>query len=84
MIRIKYSKYLLKNNIKDCYSFSELCRKLGLKPKGSNLKTLKRKLDEYEIDYSHFTGQKWRINSNNPVYRNKYLPNLCEHSSLSS
>lgn len=84
MIRIKYSKYLLENNIKDCYSLSELCRKLGLKPKGSNLKTLKRKLDEYEIDYSHFTGQKWRINPNNPVYRNKYLPNLCEHSSLSS
>lgn len=84
MIRIKYSKYLLENNIKDCYSFSELCRKLGLKPKGSNLKTLKRKLDEYEIDYSHFTGQKWQINPNNPVYRNKYLPNLCEHSSLSS
>lgn len=84
MIRIKYSKYLLENNIKDCYSFSELCRKLGLKPEGSNLKTLKRKLNEYEIDYSHFTGQKWQINTNNPVYRNKYLPNLCEHSSLSS
>lgn len=61
-----------------------MCRKLGLKPKGSNLKTLKRKLNEYEIDYSHFTGQKWQINPNNPVYRNKYLPNLCEHSSLSS
>lgn len=84
MIRIKYSKYLLENNIKDCYSFSELCRKLSLKPEGSNLKTLKRKLNEYEIDYSHFTGQKWQINTNNPVYRNKYLPNLCEHSSLSS
>lgn len=84
MIRIKYTKELLEKNIIDCYSFAELCRRLGLKPKGSNPKTLRKKMDEYGIDYSNFTGQEWRKNTNNPVYRGKYLPNLCEHSSLSS
>ena len=84
MIRIKYTKELLEENVKDCYSFAELCRRLGLKPEGSNPKTLRKKMDEFGVDYSHFTGQAWNKNPENPVYRGKYLPKLCEHSSLSS
>ena len=57
MIRVKYTKELLENHVKDCYSFAELCRKLGLKPEGSNPKTLRKKMNEFGIDYSHFTGQ---------------------------
>lgn len=84
MIKVKYTKELLENAIQNCYSFAELCRKLGLYPEGSNPKTLKKKLEEFKIDYSHFTGQKWKNNTKNPVYRGKYLPKLCNHSSLSS
>lgn len=51
---------------------------------GSNPKTLIKKLNEFNVDYSHFTGQAWNKNPDNPVYRGKYLPHLCEHSSLSS
>lgn len=84
MIRIKYTKELLEEKVKDCYSFAELCRRLGLKPEGSNPKTLRKKMDEFGVDYLHFTGQAWHKNPKNPVYRDKYLPRLCEHSSLSS
>lgn len=84
MTRIKYTKELLEENVKDCYSFAELCRRLGLKPEGSNPKTLRKKMDEFGVDYSHFTGKAWNKNPENPVYRGKYLPKLCEHSSLSS
>lgn len=56
-MKVKYTKELLEENIKDCYSFAELARRLGLKPEGSNPKTLKKKLDQFNIDYSHFTGQ---------------------------
>jgi 5-methylcytosine-specific restriction endonuclease McrA len=84
MVRVKYTKDLLETNVKDCYSFSELCRKVGLTPKGSNFKTLRKKLNEFRIDYSHFTGKIWSKNPKNPVYIKKYTPNLCEHSSLSS
>lgn len=84
MIRVKYTKELLQEKINGCYSFAELCRRLGLKPEGSNPKTVRRKLEEFGIDYSHFTGQRWNTNTDNLVYRGKYLPNLCEHSSLSS
>jgi hypothetical protein len=84
MNRIKYTKELLEEKVKDCYSFCELCRKLGLAPKGGNLRTIKTKLNEFNVDYSHFTGQVWNKNPNYPVYRGKFLPNLCEHSSLRS
>lgn len=84
MKRVNYTKELLEEKIQNCYSFAELCRRLGLKPEGSNPKTVRKKLDEFGVDYSHFTGKAWNKNSENPVYREKYLPNLCEHSSLST
>lgn len=56
-MKVNYTKELLEEKIKNCYSFAELCRRLGLNPKGSNPKTLRKKLDLIGIDYSHFTGQ---------------------------
>ena len=82
MIRVKYTKELLEDKVKDCYSFAELCRRLGLKPEGSNPKTVRKKMDEFGVDYSHFTGKTWNKNPENPIYRGKYFPKLCEHSSL--
>ena len=84
MKKVNYAKELLEDKVKDCYSFAELCRRLGLKPEGSNPKTVRKKMDEFGIDYSHFTGQRWNTNPSNPVYQGKYLPNLCEHSLLST
>lgn len=84
MKKVNYTKELLESYVKNCYSFAELCRKLGLKPEGSNPKTVRKKMDEFNVDYSHFTGQAWNKNSKNPVYQEKYIANLCEHSSLSS
>lgn len=84
MKKVKYTKELLEEAVKNCYSFAELCRRLGLCPEGSNPKTLRKKMDEFKVDYSHFTGRAWNKNPNNPIYRTKYEPSLCEHSSLSS
>lgn len=52
---------MLEEKIKNCYSFAELCRRLGLNSEGSNPKTLRKKLDLFGIDYSHFTGQGWNV-----------------------
>lgn len=41
--------------IKDCDSFSQLLLKLGIPRRGNNIYTLKKKLEEFNIDYSHFT-----------------------------
>lgn len=61
-MKVNYTKELLKEQVKDCYSFAELARRLGLKPEGSNPKTLKKKLIEFNVDFSHFTGQGWNVN----------------------
>lgn len=69
MTKVKYSKELLEENVKDCYSFAELCRRLGLSPEGSNPKTVRKKMDEFNVDYSHFTGQGWN-KKGHPSYGN--------------
>lgn len=38
-------------------SLAEMCRNLGLIPAGGNFMTLKRKIQLYSIDVSHFLGQ---------------------------
>jgi hypothetical protein len=45
--------------IKKCFSKSQVCRELGLKPAGGNFKTINNKILEWGIDTSHFTGQAW-------------------------
>ena len=41
-------------------------------------------MDEFGVDYSHFIGQRWNTNSNNPVYRDKYASKLSEDKTLKS
>ena len=84
MKKVIYTKELLEDRVKNCYSFCELCRRLGLVPKGGNIRTIKQKLNEFNVDYSHFTGMNWNTNPKNPVSMGTFLPNLCEHSSLRS
>ena len=59
MKKTKYTKKLLQSNIGDCYTFSDLIRRLTNSEKvhGSMIAYIKKKLDEYNIDYSHFTGR---------------------------
>lgn len=58
-MKVKYSKELMESAIKNSYSIAEVCRKIGLKPHGSNYRTIKSKIELYNLDISHFTGQKW-------------------------
>lgn len=41
-------------------------------------------MDEFGVDYSHFTGQRWNTNNKNPVYRDKYASKLSEDKTLKS
>lgn len=58
-MKVKYTKELMESAIRDSYSIAEVCRKIGLKPHGSNYKTIKSKIELYNLDISHFTGQAW-------------------------
>ena len=61
MKKVNWSKELLEEIVLNCYSYTEVLKKLGLKPYGSNTKTLQKKLNEFNVDYSHFTGQGWQV-----------------------
>ena len=45
--------------VKSSLSYAEVIRKLGLKPAGSNYDTVKRKIQELNLDISHMTNQGW-------------------------
>ena len=55
----QYTKDWLEELCKDSYSYAEVLRKAGRKPAGGSQATLKKKIEEYNIDISHFTGQLW-------------------------
>lgn len=43
--------------VEESKSIADVCRKLGIAPIGGNYATIKRYIQEYSIDTSHFTGQ---------------------------
>ena len=55
----KYTKEWLQELCADSYSLAEVLRKAGRKQAGGNQETLKKKIAEFGIDISHFTGQLW-------------------------
>ena len=56
----QYTKDWLAELCKESYSYSEVLRKAGRKPGGGTNETLKKKILEWNIDISHFTGPRWQ------------------------
>tara|TARA_Y100000034_G_scaffold75549_1_gene90736 strand:+ start:2196 stop:2642 length:447 start_codon:yes stop_codon:yes gene_type:complete len=53
----KYPKKLLRQIVRESYSYAEVMRRLGKKWSGGQQQNLKRWIKVYELDTSHFTGQ---------------------------
>lgn len=60
----QYTKEWLQELCENSYSYAEVLTKAGRKQGGGTQATLKKKIAEYEIDISHFTGQLWRNSPN--------------------
>lgn len=58
MAKKKYTKEYLESIVKDCTSILEVCRKVGITG-GSGSATIKRNIEKFNIDISHFKGQGW-------------------------
>lgn len=54
-----YTKEWLEELCANSYSLAEVLRKAGRKQGGGSQQTLKKKIEEFQIDTSHFTGQLW-------------------------
>jgi hypothetical protein len=57
MRKTKWTKEILEVAVKDSFSIATVLFKLGLKPTGGNYSHISKKLRNYGIDTSHFTGQ---------------------------
>jgi len=55
----KYTKELLEPIVKESFSVAEVCRKLGITDQTGNITHIKKRIEEFEIDKSHFTGMLW-------------------------
>ena len=71
----QYTKNWLEELCKNSYSYAEVLRKAGRKQGGGTQATLRKKIKEFGIDTSHFTGQRWQNSPNqidNHENREKY------------
>ena len=58
-----YSKENLEKIVKESFTYADVLRSLNLKPYSGNYTTLKRKIKEYNLDISHFSQPKSKLNS---------------------
>lgn len=60
----KYDEKWLREMCENSYSYAEVLTKAGRKQGGGNQSTLRKKIEEFNIDVSHFTGQRWQASPN--------------------
>lgn len=69
----RYTKEILEPIVQNSTSWRQVILYLGLKETGGNYKNLQNRCNDFEIDYSHFTGQGWNksshpsFNKNHPI-----------------
>ena len=70
----QYDSQWLQELCSDSYSYAEVLRKAGRKQGGGAQITLKKKIEEFGIDITHFTGMQWHKSPNQPPQqgREKY------------
>lgn len=66
----KWNKQSMIEIAPNVHSYSELMRQLGVKPVSGNFSTVKKKIKEYNINISHFTGRVWNKNQRS---KKKYI-----------
>jgi len=59
MVNYRHSEDDYRKAVKNSLSVADVCRNLGLLAAGGNYATVKRKINLYGLDTSHFTGQGW-------------------------
>ena len=79
----KYTREWLSELCAESYSYAEVLRKAGRAQAGGAQQTLKKKIAEFNIDVSHFTGQRWQ---QSPTFQQKYTPEnlFVDNSSVSN
>ena len=70
--------------VKQSRTYSDVCRLIGLSPKGRNLKNVKEKINEMGLDTSHFLLQGWSrglTSDDNPSIKKKNIEEILINNS---
>lgn len=59
----KYTEQQLRDACKDSLSIRQTMTKVGIREAGGNYSTIKKRIKDFNIDISHFTGQVWNVGS---------------------
>lgn len=71
----QYTKENILEAVRDSFSISETCRKLGIKrPRGGSFELIKSRINEYQIDISHFLGKAAFAGKRNSNYSKRKKP----------
>ena len=81
MNNTKFSKAEIEKFVSESLSIADVCRKCGWKPCGGNYNTIKKYLSIYDIDVTHFTGQRSNICNKN---LKQYAKNASEYLIIGS
>ena len=65
--RRRWSDWDLVIGVAESKSIAEVCRRLGISPRGGNYRTIHRRIAQLRLNTSHFTGQGWRKGSTHPI-----------------
>jgi len=73
----KYTEYQLRDAIKNSTSLRQVLLRLNVAPYGGNYAVLKKAVDYFQLDISHFTGQAWNKGKRLPARQSieMYLEN---------
>lgn len=64
-MKVKYTKELIESVCRESYSYRQCLSKLGLKEAGGNYACIKKKIQEYGVDISHFHHKAWNKGKKN-------------------
>ena len=65
----EFSKEEIEHIVKQCFTFSDVCRLMQRPTNSENLRVIHKKLDTLNIDYSHFKGQGWNKGTSQPSHK---------------
>lgn len=85
-MRSKYTKEELEEAVKTSFTMVDVFRKLKIGTNGTgNYKTINRKIQEWEIDKSHFDSSLWNKGKPKPLFQKRELKDiLVENSPISN
>jgi hypothetical protein len=83
-MRRKYTKEFLEPFVKSVTSMLQLLTVLGLRPTGGNNLCMKKRIEKFNIDISHFTGSAWSkgktVRTDNRLLKYTLEEMFCENS----